>query len=245
MPETPPTPPLAPVDGPASHGAHAAVIAGAIVALMGGRPADVPRAVAMARHAPRRSEYEFTNHDPLGADRAPQAVVQPAEVRFMKLRVTVDGKSYDVEVEVRDAGVFASAASRVEGARVDASHLRANHAPAHAPVHTSPRPAPAEPAPPAEPARPPWHGLTVAGAGECVSPVPGVVTAVLVKPGDAVKARDPLVELEVSHLMATSDRPTVGTVRALEGGVIAEVSVRPGDPVKFGQLLVRVRTPAH
>lgn len=162
----------------------------------------------------------------------------------MKLRVTVDGKAYMVEVEPAETGVIASAASRVEGASVRTSVAAALPAPRRAsgPNGKPASPAPAKPEPVAErlPERPPWHGLSVGSPGECTAPVPGTIKRVLVKPGDTVKKNDALVHIEVSSVLSPREKPLVGTVRALESGVVAEVTVKEGQTVAFAQPLVRV-----
>ncbi len=192
----------------------------------------------------------------------------------MKLRVKLRGKTYEVEVETIDQSGLGSAALRVEGSPAgppvgrpagsassnQAAAARAAAAPQApalpaSPVQSAAPPTPAAASPPAaQPApeaapepvapRPPWHGLTVGGPGECLAPIPGVIASILVKVGDAVKANDPLVQLEASHVVSPQEKPLVGTVRAIEGGTVSEVAVARGDAVGFGQVLIRMKTGA-
>lgn len=161
----------------------------------------------------------------------------------MKLRIKVDGKSYEVEIESVEPSANTSAASRVEGSPVGAAFAR--HQP---PINASPavRSAPSAPPPAQAPAihhepRSPWHGLTVGAAGEVLAPTEGIVCQVLIKVGDAVKASDPLVNIEVSHVLSPQKQPLIGTIRAIEAGIVAEIGVEPGQSVKFGQRLVRLQ----
>jgi biotin carboxyl carrier protein len=62
--------------------------------------------------------------------------------------------------------------------------------------------------------------------------MPGTVIAVRVAPGDAVRARDPLVVLEAMKMETPLVSPYDGTVRA--------VHVAEGDRVAGGALLVEL-----
>lgn len=182
----------------------------------------------------------------------------------MKLRITVEGKVYHVEVERADAPELGAAASRVEGAAVGSALPRvlarsalkplASTAPATANSATPSGPsrentkavgAPAQADAPVEPPvggqRAPWHDLTVGEHGEILAPVPGSVLSVLVKVGDAVKANDPLVHIEVSKVLSPQEHPLVGTIRATNGGTVADVLIKTGEKVGFGQVLVKMK----
>lgn len=159
----------------------------------------------------------------------------------MKLRVKVDGRAYEVEVEGLEHAGLGAAASRVESSPIGtvpkppASMSRGR---VGAPAATVPAAAPS-----AKPERPrqamPWHGVAIGPSGECLAPVPGTIRGVLVKPGQAVKAGEPLLNIEVSAVLSPQKRPLVGTVRTVASGVVAEITVREGEPVHFGQMLVR------
>lgn len=172
----------------------------------------------------------------------------------MKMRITVDGRPYEVEVESLEPSMPGSAASRVEGSRVTSQPPPAppgprpalpgarNGAAAARVAAPAPQSSPVEPPKPEPvPARPPWHGLSVGAPGECVAPVPGKVSRVMVKPGDTVRTGDALVEIEVTRMMNSEDVPVmVGTLRAIEAGVVTDVSARTGEQVAFGQVMVRL-----
>jgi biotin carboxyl carrier protein len=155
----------------------------------------------------------------------------------MKLRVTIEQKTYDVDVELVEPFSMSSAASRVEGAPVSS----VGRASALTRVQAAPKAQVEAPAqPPASPAAP-WHGLTLGKAGELLAPVPGVVRELFVKVGDRVKAYEPLLTIEVSKVVAPQDKPLMGTLRATDAGVIADISVAPGATVAFGQQLLRYK----
>jgi biotin carboxyl carrier protein len=155
----------------------------------------------------------------------------------MKLRITIEQKTYDVDVELVEPFAMPSAASRVEGAPVaSVSRPIAPPRPHSAPMQAASPPKPdATPQPPAAP----WHGLTIGKSGELLAPVPGIVRELFVKVGDRVKAYEPLLTIEVSKIVAPQDKPLLGTLRATESGVIADITVAPGAAVAFGQQLLR------
>lgn len=101
-----------------------------------------------------------------------------------KLRITVDGKTYDVEVEILGSKI-------------------ASVAPAAAPVVSAPAAAPAPQAAPAPAA---------AGANDIACPLAAVVVAVNVKEGQKVKAGDLLVTLEAMKMNTPVNSPADGTV---------------------------------
>lgn len=237
-----------------------------------GRPGVWSRLVKLVRAA------GHTQH-PRRARPAPHPARQPGHAarHAMKLKVTVEGKTYEVEVEAVDQAQLGSAALRVEGSplgppapRPDGHSQRpagpvpnsspsptpappptpkafpsaSPASPPHAATPPSPAPLPPHQPPGPWPDRAPWHGLSVgASPGECVAPMPGVIASVLVKPGDLVRANDPLIQLEASHILSPQEKPLVGTVRAVEAGAVAEVLVNRGDSVSFGQPLVRMSSP--
>ncbi len=114
--------------------------------------------------------------------------------------VTVEGRSFEVE----PVGVPAPAA-----------------APAAAFAPSAPPPA-AAPRPAAAPA--------AIGSGSIAAPIPGVVTKVLVKVGDSVKAGDVVLKLEAMKMENDITSPVDGTVK--------EIPVNDGTEVSDGQLLV-------
>ena len=75
-----------------------------------------------------------------------------------------------------------------------------------------------------------------AGAGRVTAPIPGRVTRVLVKPGDAVAKNAPLVVIEAMKMEMTLRAPADGTVQAVSHGV--------DDMVEEGTELVVLAPPA-
>lgn len=110
----------------------------------------------------------------------------------MKLKITVHGVAYEVDVEVLDAGEGFPAASPRPKARTEGS------SPAGAPPH---RPA-ASPAP--------------AGNGGVVSsPIAGTVIEIKCKPGDDVTKDQILLVLEAMKMKTSIAAPTAGRVKAV------------------------------
>jgi biotin carboxyl carrier protein len=130
-----------------------------------------------------------------------------------KLRVTVDGKPYEVTVEMADESANSAPALPA--------------APAQAPVNIVRSTAPAAAAPDSTPAS---HAH--AGPGEVPSPLAGRVTAIVVTPGQEVKAGDHLLTLEAMKMNTIVSATTAGKVIA--------ITVAVGDAVSEGQALVKV-----
>ena len=74
--------------------------------------------------------------------------------------------------------------------------------------------------------------VTSNGPERLVAPMPGKVVRVLVKPGEAVHARQPLVVMEAMKME--------NELRASRDGVVSEVHVREGQSVDAGSLVVVV-----
>lgn len=129
-----------------------------------------------------------------------------------KLRVTVDGKPYDVTVEMDDDPSLSSASPS------------GGSAPISAPVAvTSAALAAPTPSASAAPATP-------AGPGDIPSPLAGRVTAINVQAGQEVKEGDHLLTLEAMKMNTF--------VMAPRPGKVAEVKVAVGAAVEEGQALV-------
>ncbi len=137
-----------------------------------------------------------------------------------KLRVTVDGSTYDVSVEVPDD--FGSVAASAPSAPAPVTS-----APAPKPA-AAPAPAPA-PAPAATPAAP---AAKASGPGDVASPLTGRVTAVVAIAGQDVKEGDHILTLEAMKMNTF--------VFAPKNGKVTELKVAVGDAVEEGQLLARV-----
>lgn len=132
-----------------------------------------------------------------------------------KLRVTVNGVSYDVDVEVLeddDAGVAASGLS----------------APARPAAPAAPAPAPAAPAP--APKAAPKAAPSAGGGKELPSPIAGIVVEVKVAVGDTVEASDPVIVIEAMKMNTNVAAPVSGKVTS--------INVKPGEAVKQSQVLM-------
>ncbi|MDX6766370.1 MAG: biotin/lipoyl-containing protein [Candidatus Methylacidiphilales bacterium] len=129
-----------------------------------------------------------------------------------KLRVTIEGKAYEVDVEVLDTG---------HPAVVPVS------APAPAPVARTSPPSPATPAAPAasSPTAP-------AGPGSILSPLAGRVVAVGVQVGQEVKEGDQLLTLEAMKMNTF--------VNANRSGKVTALHVAVGDAVEEGQAMLQI-----
>jgi methylmalonyl-CoA carboxyltransferase small subunit len=127
----------------------------------------------------------------------------------LKLKITVDGKVYEVDVEV----------SEPEPPQ---------------PGYVPPAPQTRVPAPPpgaAPPVRPTAAPTPVADESKvCRSPIAGVVVRISAQAGQAIQANDPLLVLEAMKMETVITSPIAGKVR--------RVTVNAGDAVQPGQVLV-------
>lgn len=128
------------------------------------------------------------------------------------LKITVEGKVYDVIVEdvTEDAG---SSLYPQPGLT----------SPASAPVTAPSAPAPAPAAAPAAPS---------AGAGDVPSPLGGVIIEITVKEGDSVSEGD-----QVAIIEAMKMKQVIG---ATHGGTVSKIHVKVGDAVDSGQPLMTI-----
>ncbi len=128
----------------------------------------------------------------------------------MKYKVTLNGRTYEVEVEAGKAMLL------------DEYEAIAPAAPAEAPA-AAPAPAAAAAAAPAAP--------VITGAGESVTaPMPGNILKVNVKTGDAVKAGAVLCVLEAMKME--------NEIMAPKDGTVTQVLVSKGSAVDTGAPLV-------
>ena len=135
-----------------------------------------------------------------------------------KLRITVEGKTYEVEVEILGSRI-ASVAPAAAPAPVASAPVSAPvAAPAPAPKKAAPAPAPKKAAP------------APAGANDIVCPLAAVVVAVNVKEGQQVKAGDLLVTLEAMKMNTPVNSPADGTV--------SKICVSAGQSVNEGEVLL-------
>ena len=132
----------------------------------------------------------------------------------MKYKVTLNGRTYEVEVEAGKAMCVAEYEAYAPAA-----------APAAAPVAAAPVAA----APAAAPAA---AGVTVSGGESVKAPMPGNILKVNVKVGQSVKEGDLLCVLEAMKMENEIYAPCAGTVSA--------VPVSKGSTVNTGDLLVAI-----
>ena len=130
----------------------------------------------------------------------------------MKYKVTLNGRTYEVEVEAGKAMCVAEYEA---------------YAPAAAPVAAAPVAAAPVAAPAAAPAA---AGVTVSGGESVNAPMPGNILKVNVSVGQPVKAGQVLVVLEAMKMENEIMAPRAGTV--------AQVPVTKGSTVDTGATLV-------
>ena len=129
----------------------------------------------------------------------------------MKYKVTLNGRTYEVEVE-------AGKAMLLDEYEAIAPAAPAAAAPVAAPAAAAPAAAPAAPA--------------VTGSGEAVTaPMPGTILKVNVTNGQAVKAGQVLVVLEAMKMENEIMAPKDGTITAV--AVQKGASVDTGAPLVF------------
>ncbi|MBQ4185490.1 MAG: acetyl-CoA carboxylase biotin carboxyl carrier protein subunit [Clostridiales bacterium] len=128
-----------------------------------------------------------------------------------KYKITLNGKSYEIEVEALKEG---------EAKAADSS--------AKAPVSAAPSVKAAPAAPAAKASAAPVSG----GAGSVSAPMPGTILRVNKAAGDAVKAGEAVVVLEAMKMENDISSP--------KDGVIKSIAVNKGDTVASGQFLFEV-----
>jgi biotin carboxyl carrier protein len=139
----------------------------------------------------------------------------------MKMKVMIDSQTYLVEIEdIHARPVIAN----VEGERYEVwpeEETAQTDGPTATPAISMP--AAEGPAAPA--------ALPSAASGKDVSaPLPGVIVAILVKPGDKVSRGQELCTLEAMKMK--------NAIRSSREGTIASVDVAVGDQVSHGQVLM-------
>ncbi|HWS95578.1 MAG TPA: biotin/lipoyl-containing protein [Candidatus Methylomirabilis sp.] len=126
----------------------------------------------------------------------------------MKLKIGIDGKEYEVDIEILEDDTVAG-----------------GYFPPHGPATT------------VQPVSVPTPGLDVPPGGEnvdeskvCRSPVAGVVVKLNVQPGQALQTNDLMLVLEAMKMETNITAPVAGKVN--------KVNVAHGDGVKVNQVLV-------
>ena len=131
----------------------------------------------------------------------------------MKLKITVHGVAYEVEVEVLDPGEGFPAASSLPKPRTRSPH---------------PTAAPVGPPPPA-----PVSGPAAASPGGGVtSPIAGTVVEIKCKAGDSVTEGQVLLVIEAMKMKTSIAAPTAGKVK--------NIPIAVGDTVRESQTLVEL-----
>ena len=126
----------------------------------------------------------------------------------MKLKVTIDGKTYEVEVE----------ASEAEQRRPGYIPPTGGAAPTRVVAPTATQPAQ------------PASGAVADESKVCRSPIAGIVVKVSAQVGQTIQANDVLIVLEAMKMETTITSPVAGK--------IAKVNAAVGDPVQGGQILI-------
>jgi methylmalonyl-CoA carboxyltransferase small subunit len=128
----------------------------------------------------------------------------------LKLQITVEGKTYEVEVEVLEED-------------------QSLHQPSYGPYQPFSATPQSVPAPGIQ-----SHDQAAKGNAEdvklCRSPVTGLVIKVNVAPGQSVQQNDLIMVLEAMKMEANVTAPGAGIVKS--------VNVAPGDSVKVNQVVV-------
>jgi biotin carboxyl carrier protein len=137
-----------------------------------------------------------------------------------KLRVTVNGNSYDVDVEVLEDDEAGASVSGLPSYQAAPQQQPASPPPA------APAAAPAAPKSAAAPAAAPSAG----GEKDLKSPIAGIVVEVKASVGDSVTQNDPVVVIEAMKMNTNVAAPVSGKVAA--------VNVKTGESVKQGQVLM-------
>jgi biotin carboxyl carrier protein len=129
------------------------------------------------------------------------------------LRITVNGVSYEVEVEVL-------------GERESNNTLPAANVPQVVLPAANPAPAPVvAPVAPVAPAAP-----AAASGNEVTSPIAGVTRKINVAVGDTVKQNQPVVVVEAMKMNTN--------INARMAGKVKEIKIKVGEPIQKGQVLI-------
>jgi methylmalonyl-CoA carboxyltransferase 1.3S subunit len=129
----------------------------------------------------------------------------------MKLNITVDGKTYEVEVEAVEP---TAPSPLLRGLPVTSSTVRVPAAP------TPAAPAPAGDSKPVDEAK------------VCRSPVSGIVIRVVAQVGQSLQTGDVMLVLEAMKMETNITAPAPGKITA--------ISVKEGDGVQSGQVVVEL-----
>ncbi len=148
----------------------------------------------------------------------------------MKMRVVIEETAYNVEIVDLNARPVVAI---VDGERFE---VWPESSPAPVVGSLDGRQAPAASAPAALPASPaPAPSVPdAAGSGTVLAPIPGVILAVRVKPGEQVTAGQEVCVLEAMKMQ--------NSIRAKQSGVVSAVYVSDGQHVKHHQPLMVIKS---
>lgn len=125
-----------------------------------------------------------------------------------RARVKLDDKTYEIDVKTSEGGV------------------RKRPPFPEAPRAVPPSPKPSKPEPPQVPIR------TAPSGGEVLAPMPGLILAIMVSPGDQVTAGTPVVRMEAMKME--------NEIPATADGTVKTIAVQVGDNVSTDQTLMMI-----
>ena len=140
----------------------------------------------------------------------------------MKIQVRIDNQTYTVEIDDIHARPMVAT---VESDRFEVwpeTTDSTGSPPPAVPLISVPEPAPFSSALDRQ--------TDSSASGDVVSPLPGVIVAVLVKPGESVSRGQELCTLEAMKMK--------NAIRSHRDGTIAAIEVSVGDQVNHGQVLI-------
>ncbi len=138
-----------------------------------------------------------------------------------KYRITLDGKTYEMDVELIGEGGAVKAAKPAVAAASATAPVKSASAVSAAPVSAPAAPAPSPKAP------------VEAGSGTVIAPMPGTVIRIDKKVGDEVKAGENVLILEAMKMENEISAPVSGT--------IAAINCTAGGTVSGGDVLFEVK----
>ena len=128
----------------------------------------------------------------------------------MKLKIVVDDKAYEVEVDVLEDEQAAPASTHTAAPRFSGASASAANA--------------------AGGASKPKDEAVADESKVCRSPINGIVVRVNAQDGQEIHANDPLLVLEAMKMESSITSPVDGRIKSIK--------VKPGDGVENGQVLV-------
>jgi methylmalonyl-CoA carboxyltransferase small subunit len=128
----------------------------------------------------------------------------------VKLKVTIDGKTYEVDVETSEPEPVVAAPR----------HFAVEPAPVRVPAAPAAAPVPVE------------QGAPVDEQKVCRSPVAGIAVRIAAQVGQTLQTGDVLIVLEAMKMETNITAPTAGKVAAIK--------VAQGDSVQSGQVVVEL-----